>query len=350
MKNILVTGGLGFIGSHTCIELIKNNNNLFIIDSLANSTVNVFNNINLLKTKLYSQSNSILKFFKGDIRDKLLLDEIFKYAYKVNLKIDTVIHLAGLKSVSDSIKNPESYWEINFRGTKNLIEVMQDNNCYSIVFSSSATIYGNNNIILSEESKKNPVNIYGKTKLSVEKYLEEKYCKNPSKWNIINLRYFNPIGAHSSGILGESILNKPTNIFTLLCMAAFQEIPYLKIYGNNWNTLDGTAIRDYIHIMDIAKGHLCAMKYLSIKDSGIISINLGTGKGTSVLELINIFEKVNKIEIKYKFAKRREGDVARYVASNVLARKIIKWEAEYPIEKMCKDGWLWYLSTKQKSI
>ena len=350
MKNVLITGGLGFIGSHTCIQLIENENNIFIIDSLANSTINVFNNLNLIKSKLYPKNNGILKFFLGDIRDKLVLDKIFKFADKVNLSIDIVIHLAGLKSVSDSIKNPASYWDINFRGTKTLLEIMQNNNCFSIIFSSSATIYGHNNEILSEKSRINPINTYGKTKLEVEQYLEEKYTKNPKKWNIINLRYFNPIGAHDSGIFGENISTKPSNLFPLLCMTAFKEIPYLEIYGNNWNTNDGTAIRDYVHVMDIAKGHLYAMKYLSIKESGIISINLGSGKGTSILELIKIFEKTNNVKIKYKFSKRRKGDVARYVASNYLAKKILNWEVKHTIEKMCKDGWLWYISSKNNFL
>ena len=349
MRNILVTGGLGFIGSHTCINLLENNN-LFIIDSLANSSTKVLKNLYLMKSRLKNQNKSVLKFFSGDIRDKFLLNKIFTYANSCNLSIDLVIHFAGLKSVADSEKYPNYYWNVNFKGTKTLIEVMEIHNCFSIVFSSSATIYGNNNdLILSEESKINPVNVYGKTKFSVEKFLKKKYVENPIRWNIINLRYFNPIGAYHSGLFGETILNKPTNLFPLICMVASKEIPYLEIFGNNWDTYDGTTIRDYVHIMDIAKGHLYAMQYLSNTKSGITSVNLGTGKGTSVFELIKVFEKVNKIKINFKISNRREGDVARYVASNSLAKKILGWEAKLSIEEMCKDGWLWYVSKKNES-
>ena len=347
MKNILVTGGLGFIGSNTCIKLIENKYNLFIIDSLANSSFDVLENINLIRSKL--NNNVFLKFFLGDIRNEKDLQKIFDYARKNKLEIDMVIHFAGIKSVSDSESNPKIYWDVNYEGSKTLIKVMNANKCFEIVFSSSATIYGkNSNLILTEESLIKPFNTYGQTKYAVEKYLQEKHAENPQKWNIVNLRYFNPIGAHSSGLLGESQKNKPQNIFPLLCMTALNQKKFFEIYGRNWDTPDGTAIRDYIHIMDLAQAHLNAITYLSNKNSGIDSINLGTGKGISVIELLKTFEKVNNTKIRYKFSKKRRGDVARYVASNSLAWQLLKWKPKLSLERMCKDGWLYYL-TKEKN-
>ncbi len=349
MKNILVTGGLGFIGSNTCIKLIENKYNLFIIDSLANSSLDVLENINLIKSKL--KNNKILKFFLGDIRNEKDIQKIFSYARKNKLKIDMVIHFAGVKSVSDSERNPKIYWDVNYEGSKTLIKVMNSNQCFSIVFSSSATIYGQNtNLVLNEESLIKPFNTYGETKSAVEKYLQEKYRENPQKWNIINLRYFNPVGAHPSGLLRESLKNKPQNIFPLLCMAALNQKKIFEIYGKDWDTPDGTAIRDYIHVLDLAEAHLNAIKYLTNKNSGIDSINLGTGEGISVLELLKTFEKVNNTKIKYKFTKKRKGDVARYVASNSLAWKLLKWQPKLSLERMCKDGWLWYLAKEKNSL
>ena len=346
MKNILVTGGLGFIGSNTCISLLEEGFRIFLIDSLINSSLDIYKNIKELKSTYVKGNTGELDLFEGDIRDEIFLEKVFQYASDNKSSIDMVIHLAGLKSVAESEKYPEKYWEVNYKGTKRLINVMEKFNCYSLVFSSSATIYGINNSILTEKSIINPINTYGKTKLYVEKFLENKYKENPSLWNIINLRYFNPIGGHSSGSLGENIFKEPHNILPILCMVADGEKRFIHIYGNDWETKDGTAIRDYVHIMDIARGHVCAINYLLNKNSGCISINLGTGKGTSVLELIRTFEKVSKRKINYIFSNKRKGDVAQYVASNLMARKLLNWEPIHSIEKMCLDGWIFYLSKK----
>jgi len=346
MKNILITGGLGFIGSNTCIYLLEKNFKIFIIDSFLNSSEDILKKIKYLNLQLNNTNKNNLIFFEGDIRDKDTLRNVFKYALKVDAPIDIVIHLAGLKSVSESERNKMLYWDINYKGSKNLVNVMEENNCFSLIFSSSATIYGVNNTILCEDSIIKPINNYGKTKLAVEKLLEEKYISNPKLWNIINLRYFNPIGGHSSGLLGEDSYKNPNNLFPVLCMVANKDRKYLEIYGQDWETPDRTPIRDYIHIEDIAKGHLCAINYLSQKLSGFVSINLGTGKGTSVLELIKIFEKVNNKKIDFIFSKRRNGDVAKYVTSNSLAKKLLKWEPKLSIERMCEDGWKCYLSKK----
>ena len=348
MKNILITGGLGFIGSNTCIYLLEKKFKIFIIDSLINSSIETLKKIKYLNLQLKNSNKNNLIFIEGDIRDRSIVKKVFQYALKVNSPIDIVIHLAGLKSVEESEKYKKLYWDVNYNGTKNLVEIMEENNCYKLIFSSSATIYGINNSILKEDSLIKPINTYGKTKFAVEKFAEEKFRSNPKLWNIINLRYFNPIGGHSSGILGEVISNKSNNLFPLLCMVANNDREYLEIYGKDWETPDGTPIRDYIHIEDIAKGHLCAIKYLSKQVKGCSSINLGTGKGTSVLELIKIFEKINNKKINFIFSKRRKGDVAQYVTSNCLAKNLLKWEAKLSIERMCEDGWKCYISQKNE--
>jgi len=305
--------------------------------------------LNLINENLKNKK-CFIKFFKGDIRDKKILNKIFNYSRKINSSIDAVIHFAGLKSIIQSNQNPKIYWEVNVEGTKILIDSMDKNNCKTIIFSSSATVYGNaKEKIIDELCDINPVNTYGKTKANAEKVLFEKYC-NSQDWRIINLRYFNPIGAHKSNLIGEIPNKDATNLFPFICKAAIKEIEYLKIYGKNWDTKDGTCIRDFIHILDIASGHLAALNYLINQDKIFKSINLGTGKGTSVLELVKIFEKVTEKKINYSFLNKREGDVISYVASNDLALKILNWMPKYTLEEMCIDGWNWFLKEyKQKS-
>tara|TARA_B100000242_G_scaffold96699_1_gene66284 strand:- start:1965 stop:3026 length:1062 start_codon:yes stop_codon:yes gene_type:complete len=343
-KNILITGGAGFIGTHTALLLLSKGYKITIIDSFINSDELAINKLKKLSKEYYKISKINIDLFKGDIRNKEFLNEIFLNAKKKNTPIDAVIHLAGLKSVRESVKYPLKYWNNNVNGSINLVNVMEENNCRTMVFSSSATIYGlNKNNLLSEENKLNPINPYGMTKFVIEKLLNDIHKTQNSGWGIINLRYFNPIGAHPSGEIGENPLDLPNNIFPLLTRVAIKKTKELKIFGNDWPTKDGTPIRDYIHIMDLASGHLLALEFLFNNQNDFHNINLGTGKGTTVLELIKTFKKVNSIDVPYIFSRRREGDCAKIVANNLLAKSILDWEPKYSIEDMCTDGWNWQL-------
>ena len=342
MKKILVTGGAGFIGSHTCVALLRENYEIFILDSFINSSEIVLKNITLVRKLFDKVDLPKIHFKKQDLRNKKALNKIFLEEIKTGNPISGVIHFAGLKAVGESISNPLEYWNNNLISTINLLEVMDSNNCNKIVFSSSATIYGfSENALLTESSHLNPSNPYGETKLAIEKLLNDLFKSSPDKWNIIKLRYFNPIGAHNSGLLGESPNGKPNNIFPRILEVAIGKDKIIEIFGNDWPTDDGTTIRDYVHIMDIADGHLLAMEYLFKNKSVNLNLNLGTGKGTSILELIRTFEKVNNIKINYCFSERREGDIVRVIADSSLASKFLGWEPKRSLSKMCLDGWEW---------
>ena len=341
MKNILLTGGCGFIGTHTAVSLLENGYNVFILDSLINSSFESINKIQkVCNIKPLEQEK--LFFFEDDIRNKEAIKSVFEKANKVKKPIDAVIHFAGLKSVSQSLKVPIKYWDINVGGSINLCDVMNENGCNTIVFSSSATIYGqSDNNLINENNPIHPINPYGTTKCTVENFLNELFNSNPTKWKIASLRYFNPIGAHSSGLIGENPKGEPNNIFPIILNVASRRRSNLSIYGNDWPTNDGTGIRDYVHVMDLAEGHLRALRYLEKENNKIINLNIGTGKGTSVLELVKTFEKINKLKIPYTFAKRRSGDVPCVVADNSLSLKLLKWQPKRTVEEMCRDGWLW---------
>tara|TARA_B100001248_G_C27390470_1_gene462094 strand:+ start:1993 stop:3027 length:1035 start_codon:yes stop_codon:yes gene_type:complete len=340
--SILITGGTGFIGSHTSILLLEKGFTLYIVDSEINSSKIVLKKIaSILKfdDKTYREK---IKFFKGDIRDYFFLDKVFKIANDKNETIESVFHFAGLKSVLESNKNPIEYWDNNFQGTLNLLKIMEKNKCNTLIFSSSATIYKPlNNEKIKEDNIFGPINTYGETKLTIEKLLYALSKSKPNEWRIANLRYFNPIGAHSSGKIGEDPKGEPNNIFPIILKVGKKEQKTLKIFGKDWNTLDGTCIRDYIHIMDLAEGHIAAFKFIKKNKSQIISINLGTGNGYSVLELINAFQEVNNINIPYEFTARRDGDNEYVVADNTLALSLLDWKPKYSLNQMCKDGWNW---------
>ena len=346
VNNILVTGGLGFVGSHTCAKLIEKGHNIYILDSLDNSSIKVLKNLEQIQSIFKKSGKGFIKFFKGDIRDSNLLDKIFKYSKFIDFSIDYVFHFAGLKSVYESTILPETYFDVNVMGTKILINIMDKNNCKNLVFSSSATIYGDTGVrIIDENFKINPLNNYGKTKVIAEEALYKKFSTNED-WRIIILRYFNPIGAHKSGLIGEESNVKFSNLFPLLCKVANREIINLKIFGKDWDTRDGTCIRDFIHIMDIAEGHLAALDYMHKNNPNFIPINLGTSNGTTILELIKTFEKSTNKKINYIYSERREGDVASYVASNSKAMKYLSWSPSFKLNEMCVDGWNWYLKNK----
>ncbi len=338
---ILVTGGSGFIGSHTCLSLLKRGYEIIVFDSFVNS-----NKLSLIKVQEIANNNSFKNNFinivNGDIRDEKKLDKVFSDSELEKKPIEAVIHFAGLKSVEESVLNPILYWDVNVNGSIKLFKIMDKFNCRNIVFSSSATIYGSaiNNPINEKESIK-PINPYGNTKFAIETILNNLYKSSKKQWRIANLRYFNPVSAHSSGLIGESPMGVPNNIFPYLNQVACGMRPKLNIYGNDWPTFDGTGVRDYIHVMDLAEGHIQTLEYLINNSPQIINLNLGNGLGVSVLELVNKFEEVNNLKIPYIFTKRREGDVAVVVADNSLALSLLNWSPKRSLDQMCKDGWNW---------
>ena len=341
---ILVTGGAGFIGSHTCLLLLEKGYEVVVIDSYVNSKKKAIQRvIDILKSNNKINDFNI-KAFNGDIRDENILEKIFSESQQIGKPFDAVIHFAGLKAVTDSVSNPLHYWDVNFNGSTNLLRVMNKYNCRTIVFSSSATIYGiSNDKPLKENTHIDPINPYGKTKAAIEQLLNDIYNSNPSEWRVVNLRYFNPIGAHFSGRIGESPNGIPNNIFPIITQVASGSLDKLTIFGDNWPTKDGTAIRDYVHVLDLAEGHISALNYLVKSTNKIIDLNIGTGLGTSVLELVRTFERVNNVEIPLEFSTRRLGDCCTVIANNSKALSCLGWRAKRSLEEMCKDGWKWQL-------
>ena len=340
MDYILVTGGCGFIGSHVVLGLLEKGYYVIVLDSNINSSRNIIEKIK----KLYVKNNSIntnkLDFIQGDVRNKNLLESIFENYLKNKSKINYVIHLAGLKSVKNSILNPLEYWENNVIGSLSLLKVMIKYGCFNLVFSSSATVYGNSKSIpIFEKNIRSPINPYGRTKLTVEEILKDLSHKYSKDFKIIILRYFNPIGAHYSGLIGENLNFSSDNIFPNILKVALKKKVFLKIFGNNWPTPDGTTIRDFIHIMDLAQGHISAMQFLKNNEPCFLTINLGSESETSILQLIKTFENISQTKIQYKYFDRRPGDTPILLANCTLAKKILNWKASRNLEDMCKDGW-----------
>ncbi len=342
--HILVTGGAGYIGSHTCVILLEEGYNVTIIDSFVNSSKKTVDGVKrILKEKQIDIKNRF-NLYQGDLRDKEIIEKVFLNSLKANDPIDSVIHFASLKSVIESFEKPILYWSNNVVGSLNLLDVMNKFNCKNLVFSSSANIYDIcDGKLITEEHLINPSSPYGKNKKVIEELLHDIFAGDSKYWRICNLRYFNPIGAHNYGIIGESPISIATNIFPLITEVALGLKNELKIFGNDWPTKDGTGVRDYIHIMDIAEGHLKALEFLTKNDPQIQNLNLGTGKGTSVLELIKTFERVNKVKIPYSFEPRRKGDKGFVVADNKLAIKLMKWKPKKNLDEMCIDGWNWLI-------
>ena len=341
---VLVTGGAGFIGSHTCLELLQKGYEVVVLDSYVNSNKKSLQRIkDIVKddTKIKHQS---IQIFEADIRDEKKLDKLFLEAQRIDKPFQAVIHFAGLKSIKDSVDKPLLYWDANVNGSIKLFSVMNKYQCKTIVFSSSATIYGaSKNKPLKEDSDINPINPYGKTKASIEQILNDIYDSNPEEWKIANLRYFNPIGAHFSGMIGEDPMGIPNNIFPYITKVAAGNLDKLIIFGNDWPTKDGTGVRDYIHVMDLAQGHISALEYLVKSEHQIINLNLGTGLGTSVLELVETFERINNIKVPFEFSGRRAGDCCTVLADNSLACSSLDWIPVRNLEQMCSDGWKWQM-------
>ena len=329
MKIILVTGGTGYIGSHTVVSLLENEYKVVILDNLCNSKISVLESIKKITSKTP-------EFYQGDIRDAALLASIFQ-----NHPISGVIHFAGLKAVGESQKEPLKYYENNVTGSITLLNEMRKAKVVTFVFSSSAAVYGEPGHTQYEEGMSTiPINVYGRTKLMVEEVLRD-YTRADPIFSVACLRYFNPVGAHQSGLIGENPVGIPNNLMPYVGKIALGVLPSLKVFGNDYPTSDGTGLRDYIHVDDLAKGHVLALRHLE-KTPGSLTVNLGTEKPHSVLEMIAAFEKVSGKKIPYEFVERRPGDLAEYYANSKLAKKLLGWQAEHGIERMCEDTWRFY--------
>ena len=329
MSTILVTGGAGYIGSHTCVELLNAGYDVVVVDNLCNSCRESLNRVEEITGKK-------LTFYEVDLLDEPALDSVFQ-----NEKIDAVIHFAGLKAVGESVYKPLEYYHNNITGTLILCDVMRRHGCKSIVFSSSATVYGNPAFVpITEECPKGQcTNPYGWTKSMLEQVLTDIQKADPD-WNIVLLRYFNPIGAHESGLIGENPNGIPNNLMPYITQVAVGKLKSLGVFGNDYDTPDGTGVRDFIHVMDLAKGHVEALKKLE-DHSGLSIYNLGTGVGYSVLDVVKNFEKATGIQIPYEIKPRRAGDIATCYSDASKAKRELGWEAEYGILEMCRDSWNW---------
>lgn len=325
---ILVTGGAGYIGSHTCVELLNAGYEFIVVDNLINSSEKALERVQEITGKK-------LAFYNVDLLDKAALDNIFE---KEN--IESVIHFAGLKAVGESVSMPLEYYYNNITGTIVLCEIMRKHGVKDMVYSSSATVYGNPvTVPIKEDFPLSVTNPYGRTKLIIENLLEDLYVSDNS-WNIVMLRYFNPIGAHKSGKIGEDPKNIPNNLIPYITQVAIGKLPYLGVFGDDYETPDGTGVRDYIHVVDLAKGHLNALEKLKER-LGLLIYNLGTGKGYSVLDMVKNFEKASGRPIKYKILPRRPGDIATCYADPSKAKLELGWEATRDIGEMCEDSWRW---------
>ncbi len=342
MSTVLITGGLGFIGSHTSVNLLERGFNILIIDSLANSSIENLKNIDqtISKSNINHKYKGTYEFRKGDIRDTRWLNNIFLEYKFINKKITSVIHFAGLKSVKESMIDPLKYWKENIDISISLLSVMKKHECKTIVFSSTAMVYKPDlNKKLDEKSFISPPNPYGNSKLAIENILRDIYKIDPLNWKIANLRYFNPVGAHELGFIGDNPLGKENNLFPAIAKTLKKENEKIYIFGKDWPTIDGTCIRDYIHIMDLADAHFEVLNFLKNNKSQIIDLNIGTGKGTTVLEVIKLFELTNNVTLPYEFVGRREGDIPYLVADNTKLIKILKWRPQKSLNNMCKDFW-----------
>jgi UDP-glucose 4-epimerase len=325
---ILVTGGAGYIGSHTCLEMLKKGFEIVVVDNLSNSKEESLKRVEQLAGKG-------LDFHKVDILDNDSLNSVFR-----NASFDTVIHFAGLKAVGESVTDPLIYYHNNVIGTISLCEAMIKHNVKNLVFSSSATVYGDPpKVPITEDLPLSPANPYGRTKLIIEEIFRDLH-RADNAWNIVLLRYFNPVGADQSGRIGEDPNGIPNNLFPYISQVAVGKLPFLSVFGNDYPTPDGTGIRDYIHVVDLALGHIKALDKL-MSNPGVVTYNLGTGRGYSVLEIVKAFEKASGNKIPYRITKRRPGDIASCYADPSLARKELGWYAKRGIEDMCADSWRW---------
>ncbi len=333
--HILITGGTGYIGSHTIVELLKAGHSVVAIDNLANSKHSVLD-------RLKDITGQSIPFHQIDIRDKESLQKLCR-----RNRFDCCIHFAGLKAVGESVKKPWDYYDTNITGTLTLLDVLRQNNCKNIIFSSSASVYGCSEVVpVTEDAPKGIcTSPYGRTKSIIEDILLDLHAadlqiNDPQPWNVVLLRYFNPIGAHPSGLIGEEPNGIPNNLMPYITQVAIGKLEKLHVFGDDYDTPDGTAVRDYIHVVDLAKGHVKALQCI-VENRGVAIYNLGTGKGTSVLELVKAFEKANDIDLPYVVDGRRPGDIPSLYADPSKANKELGWKTELSIEDMCRDSWNW---------
>lgn len=327
-KKILLTGGAGYIGSHTCVELLSSGYDVVVVDNLNNSSRESINRVEKISGKSIS-------FYEIDILDSEGLSQVFK-----EQQIDSVIHFAGLKAVGESVSKPLEYYRNNIAGTITLCQVMQEFDVFDIVFSSSATVYGDpESLPIKEDFPLSATNPYGRSKLVIEEILRD-LAISDSRWNVSLLRYFNPVGAHESGMIGEDPSGIPNNLMPYIAQVASGKLESLSVFGGDYPTTDGTGVRDYIHVVDLAKGHLKALEYMQ-QHSGVDVFNLGTGEGYSVLEMMSAFEQASGKKIPYKVVERRSGDIAECYADPALAEEELGWKAELGLAEMCADTWRW---------
>ena len=325
---VLVTGGAGYIGSHTCIEIIKAGYEVVVVDNLCNSSLESLKRVEKL-------SNSNIPFYKVDVRDKVALTQVFEQHL-----IYGVIHFAGLKAVSESVDKPIEYYDINVGGTFILAEVMRKFNCKTFVYSSSATVYGNPHTVpIKEDFPLSVTNPYGRSKLMIEEFLQDVFVAD-NNWHIALLRYFNPVGAHKSGLIGEDPNGTPNNLMPYISQVAVGKLEKLSVFGGDYDSPDGTGVRDYIHVVDLAKGHVKALQTLE-NNPQVLTVNLGTGRGYSVLDMIKAFEKASGRVVPYQIVGRRLGDISTYYADPSYAAEKLGWRAKYKLNEMCEDTWRW---------
>jgi UDP-glucose 4-epimerase len=326
--HILVTGGTGFIGSHTCIALLEAGHQVLILDNLCNSDASVVSRIGQI-------SGHEPVFVEGDIRDKTLLKQLFE-----SYSISAVLHFAGLKAVGESVDMPLNYYENNVGGTIDLLTAMREASVKTMVFSSSATVYGDpKSVPITEDFPLSTTNPYGATKLMIEGILAD-LCNSEPDWCVARLRYFNPVGAHKSGLIGENPKGTPNNLMPFISQTAAGLRDQLSVFGKDYPTIDGTGVRDYIHVVDLANGHVAALNYLSGRKE-LLTVNLGTGQGVSVLQMIKAFESINACKVPYQITERRAGDIAECWADTKLANDLLGWRASLSLEDMCRDTWRW---------
>ena len=336
MKTVLVTGGTGFIGSHTCVELLNQGYDVVVVDNLCNSNPEVLNRVKQITGKTVT-------FHEVDLLDAAALNDIFQ-----KHSIDAVVHFAGLKAVGESTQIPLPYYHNNLTGTLVLLDVMAQHGVFDFVFSSSATVYGENNPIpYVEHFPLSSTSPYGRTKVMIEQFLQDAFVADP-RWNVSLLRYFNPVGAHSSGLIGEDPNGIPNNLMPFITQVAVGKREKLSVFGGDYPTHDGTGVRDYIHVVDLALGHIKALEKLASQEKkGIEAYNLGAGKGSSVLDVVHAFEKASNQKIPYEIMPRRAGDIAEFYADTQKATEALGWQVQLSLEDMCRDAWNWQSKNPQ---
>ena len=335
MARLLITGGAGFIGSHTCVVLLEAGHELMVLDSFANSSP-------VALKRVAELAGRPVQLVEGDVRDASLLDHLFADANASSKSIEAVIHFAGVKAVGESVADPMRYWDVNLCGSRTLLAAMDAHNCRTLVFSSSATIYGYPETVpISESAQIEPINPYGHSKAAVEQLLRDVAASAPNRWRFASLRYFNPVGAHPSGRMGEDPNGVPNNLFPFVSQVAIGRREQLQVFGGDWPTPDGSGVRDYIHVMDLAEGHLAALNCLMTEPPQLLEVNLGSGQGHSVLDVVKAFETASGCAVPYAVVARRAGDAAITVADPSLAAERLSWKTKRTLEDMCRDGWAW---------